>query len=135
MKRLVSKGVRKFKWILTNCKKIWYVRLPTFLFTNTWKTNIISPCKELKMANRYLNAIVSRLNTNKPNSHVSPRIGSSIAEPFRPTFAFLKVLLVFVLVPAILEDMAFRRARMKIIMLIWKQWIMFNLFTNAHYFL
>ena len=83
----------------------------------------MSPCRELKIANKYLNAIVSRLKTSKPNTHVSPSIGSSIAEPLRPSFAFLNlvqiVALVVVPLPCVLVevtsqmDKVFLKARIK----------------------
>ena len=105
---------------------------PTFLLKKTWKTNIITPCRLLQMAKRYLNTIVSRLKTSNPNTHVSPSNGSSTAEPLRPTFTFVNIssaeALVVLLLPSkvfnlevaatCLEDKAFRKARTKITMLI-----------------
>ena len=84
------------------------------------------------MAKRYLNTIVSRLKTRSPKTHVRPSNGSSIAEPLRPTFAFLNVAPAVVGVVALLsflafsvrvvftslEDNALRRARIKITKLI-----------------
>ncbi len=72
----------------------------TLSFISTWKTNIISPCRELQMAKRYLNTMVSRLNASSPNTHVSPSNGRSIAEPLRPSFTFLNLLPAIVLVAA-----------------------------------
>ncbi len=80
------------------------------------------------MAKRYLNTIVSRLKTSNPNTHVSPRRGSSTAEPLRPIFTFFNIASAFALVvPALpsnvpevlvvltwLEDNALRKAKMKI---------------------
>ena len=51
----------------------------------------MAPWRELQMAKRYLNTIVSRLKTSNPNTQVSPINGSSTAEPLRPTFAFLNI--------------------------------------------
>ena len=76
------------------------------------------------MANRYLNTTVSRLKTSKPNTHVSPSIGSSTAEPLRPILAFLNlvqtVALVVVSLPCVRVavtsqvDKAFLKAKIKI---------------------
>ena len=63
----------------------------TFLLKKTWKTSIITPCREFKMAKRYLKIIVSRLKTSNPKTHVNPSNGSSTAEPLRPTFTFLNI--------------------------------------------
>ena len=88
----------------------------------------MAPCRELQMAKRYLNTIVSRLKTSNPNTHVSPSNGSSTAEPLRPIFTLLNIASVFALViPTLssdvpdvravltwLKDKALRNARMKI---------------------
>ncbi len=100
----------------------------TFLLRRTWKRNIITPCRELQMAKRYLNTIVSRLKTSNPNTHVSPSNGSSAAEPLKLIFIFLNIALALALVVPVrhsdapdvrvvltwLEDKALRKARMKI---------------------
>jgi hypothetical protein len=95
----------------------------------TWKTNTTTPCKELQIAKRYLNTIVSRLKTSNPNTHVSPSNGSSMADPLRPTFTFLnnswaEALAVVVFPPCALsltwlEDRVFRKARTKTTTFIW----------------
>ena len=74
------------------------------------------------MAKRYLNTIVSRLKTSSPNSHVSPSIGSSIAEPLRATLVFFNVSPIVgfsvQVVLTLLEDRALLKAKMKITELI-----------------
>ena len=84
------------------------------------------------MAKRYLKKIVSRLKTSSPKIQVSPSSGSSIAEPFRPTFAFLNVVPVAAFVPVLpclvalsvrvvftsLDDNALLKAKIKITKLI-----------------
>ena len=121
-------------WIKKDLKRMVETR-PTFLFITTWNRNIIIPCSELQMAKRYLNTIVSRLKTSSPNSHVSPSIGSSIAEPLRATFAFFNIVPTAAwIVPALPlvggsvwvalvwpEDNALLNAKMKITELIWKE--------------
>ena len=73
------------------------------------------------------------MKTSSPNSHVSPSIGSSRAEPFRATFVFFNVVpaaawvlpvLLFVVdlrvrfVLTLLEDKTLRNAKTKTIELI-----------------
>ena len=84
------------------------------------------------MAKRYLNTIVSRLKTSSPKTHVRPSNGSSMAEPLRPSFAFLNIVsAVGLVVPVlsfvelsvraaftVLDDNALRKARTKITRLI-----------------
>ena len=50
--------------------------------------NIISPCKELVMANRYLKATVDELKLRSPNNHVIPSKGRMTAEALTPAFTF-----------------------------------------------
>lgn len=74
----------------------------TCLFNKQWKMNIISPCKELVMANRYLKATVDELKFRSPNSHVIPSKGRMTAEALTPAFTFsICVLFCTCLVPII----------------------------------
>jgi hypothetical protein len=84
------------------------------------------------MAKRYLNTIVSRLKTSSPKTHVRPSNGSSMADALRPSFAFLNVPTVIIVVavstfvvgltarvaPTLLEDRVLCKAMMKIAKLI-----------------
>jgi hypothetical protein len=68
------------------------------------------------------------LKTSNPNTHVSPSNGSSTAKPLRPIFTFRKIATVALVVLEMpydveagamwLDDKAFRKAKMKITMLI-----------------